>query len=185
MRKAVFLDRDGTIVVDKLYLGDPDEVEITLETVDAVRRWKCAGFLLVVVSNQSGIGRGFFPKEAVDAVNARMVEKYRHQGIELDEVLFCPHNPEKEECECRKPKPKMLFDAAERLDIDLSKSAMVGDRVTDPETGLAAGCAWNILLAETPPENLPEGVLVVPSISAAADAMLGEASLKSDQPRRD
>ena len=150
-------------------------MEVPPEAIDAARRWRDAGYLLVVVSNQSGIGRGLFPKEAVDAVNARMVEEYRRQGVELDDVLFCPHNPEEEECECRKPKPKMLLDAAKRLDIDLSLSAIVGDRVTDPETGLAAGCAWNILLAETPPKNLPEGAVVVPSISAAADIILGKA----------
>jgi len=172
MNKAVFLDRDGTLIVDKLYLGDPNGVEVKEEMAEAARRLKEGGYLLVVISNQSGIGRGFFTREAVDAVNGRMIEEYRSRGIEIDEVLYCPHNPESVECECRKPKPKLFFDAARRLDIDIAASAMIGDRATDPEAGLAAGCGMNILLAEKPSPGLSPEIVVVRDMPAAADAIL-------------
>jgi D-glycero-D-manno-heptose 1,7-bisphosphate phosphatase len=172
MDKAVFLDRDGTLIVDKLYLGDPDGVELPDDAVDAARKLEKAGYLLIVVSNQSGIGRGFFSEDAVEAVNAKMVEEYRKRGIEISDILFCPHNPEEAECECRKPSPKMILDAAEKLAIDVSASAMVGDRLTDPETGVAAGCGMNVLLAEATPTDLPAGIVVASGMEDAANLIL-------------
>jgi len=160
------------LIIDKLYLGDPDGVEVPDDAAEAAKKLRDAGYSLVVISNQSGIGRGFFTEEDVEAVNAKMLEEYRHRGIEIDETLYCPHDPESVECECRKPKPKLFFDAAKRLDIDIAASAMVGDRATDPEAGLAAGCGLNILLADKPSPGLSPEIVVVPDMLAAADAIL-------------
>ena len=145
MHKAMFLDRDGTVIEHVHYLNDPAGVRLVSDCVKALSAARAAGYLLVVISNQSIIGRGTGTKEEVDACNARMEELLRVEGIMLDLVLYCPHAPE-EECGCRKPKPGMLLDAADRLGIDLSQSVMIGDNITDVEAGENAGCAMSLYL---------------------------------------
>ncbi|HEY2954594.1 MAG TPA: HAD family hydrolase [Candidatus Eisenbacteria bacterium] len=137
-RPAVFLDRDGTIVVERGYLSDPSEIELLPGAARALRELKAAGYPLVVVSNQSGVGRGLFPASRVHEAMARLRGLLREHGVELDGIYFCPHRPD-EGCACRKPGTALLERAADDLRLDLKRSVMVGDKRLDPETGRRAG----------------------------------------------
>jgi D-glycero-D-manno-heptose 1,7-bisphosphate phosphatase len=143
-RRAVFLDRDGTLIEDVGYPRDPDRVRLLDGAVDALGALRRAGFALVVVSNQSGIGRGFVTQEEAEAVHARFVAELRARGIEPDDVRYCPHAPD-EGCTCRKPAPGLLLAAAGELGLDLTRSFMVGDKPADAETGRNAGCRTVLL----------------------------------------
>ena len=143
-RSAAFLDRDGTLVVERGYLAHADDLELLPHTVAGLRRLRELGCALVVVSNQSGVGRGFFPLSRVHEAMARLRRELRTHGIELDAVYFCPHRPDAG-CECRKPSPKLLRDAARNLRLALKRSVMIGDKQLDAATGRAAG-AWGVLV---------------------------------------
>ncbi len=145
MNKAVFLDRDGTVIEHVHYVTDPAKVAIVPGGVEALRQLWDDGYLLVVVSNQSLVGRGYGTIEDVEAVNARMLELLAEGGVTIDCVKYCPHRPE-DDCPNRKPQPGMLQEAAEELDIDLARSVMIGDNITDTEAGKNAGCSLNVLL---------------------------------------
>lgn len=153
--RAIFLDRDGTLIYDEDYLADPAKVTLMPGAVEAISKFKNAGYMLIIITNQSGIGRGIFSEEDMNQVNDKVSELFRDGGIEFDAVLFCPHTPE-DNCECRKPSPKLLIDAAEQFNIDLSNSVMIGDKKSDAECGIAAGCKYNIFLdngKQPPPDN--------------------------------
>jgi len=137
-RAAVFLDRDGTLVVERGYLADPADIELLPGVAGALRRLKAAGFALVVISNQSGVGRGLFPASRVHEAMARLRGALRASSVELDAIYFCPHRPEAG-CACRKPATGLLERAAEDLVLTLQGSAMVGDKRLDAETGRRAG----------------------------------------------
>jgi D-glycero-D-manno-heptose 1,7-bisphosphate phosphatase len=137
-RCGVFVDRDGTLVVEKGYLSRAEDLELLDGAAGALARLRAAGCALVVVSNQSGVGRGFFPLEGVHQAMARMRVLLRERGVEIDAVYFCPHRPEAG-CECRKPGTGMLRAAADNLNLSLRRSVMVGDKLLDVETGHAAG----------------------------------------------
>ncbi|MDB4470695.1 D-glycero-beta-D-manno-heptose 1,7-bisphosphate 7-phosphatase [Deltaproteobacteria bacterium] len=146
LRPAVFLDRDGTINVEKDYLIDPAEFDFIPGVPAALKKLQDAGYLLVVVSNQSGVARGYFSEEQVDKLHQHMVAMLTEAGVSLDGIYFCPHHPSAglgdylQNCNCRKGKPGMLQRAAVELDIDLQKSYMVGDKVADIQAGHAVGC---------------------------------------------
>lgn len=145
---AVFLDRDGTIIEDRGYIADPDHVQLIPGAADAIRRLSRAGFLVVVVSNQSGIARGFFDEAALSAVHQRVESALEAEGARLDGAYYCPYLDGSEavveayrvDSELRKPQPGMLLQAARELNIDLSRSWMIGDSPGDVEAGKAAGC---------------------------------------------
>ncbi len=137
-RAGVFVDRDGTLIVERGYLSDPDDIELLPGVPAALRRLQTAGLAVVVVSNQSGVGRGWFPLARVHAVMARLRELLRAAGAEPDAIWFCPHRPE-DGCSCRKPGTALLERAAEDLQLSLSHSFMVGDKRLDAETGRRAG----------------------------------------------
>ena len=139
LQKAVYLDRDGTIIIDKVYLSDPAEVELIQGVGEALATLSELGYLLVLITNQSGIGRGLFSEQAVESQHERLQELLAHYNVQLDLVKFCPHKPE-DHCACRKPSPKMLVDAAKILDIDLNDSFMIGDKSCDVLAGRRAGC---------------------------------------------
>lgn len=145
MNKAIFLDRDGTVIIDQGYLDDPAMVEIYPGVLEPLRELRKAGNLLIIITNQSGIARQMFSEKEMVKVNKRMVELFRSEGIEFDDILICPHAPE-DNCECRKPEPKLLIDSAEKFNIDLANSAIIGDKVSDAKCGIAAGCKYNIFL---------------------------------------
>lgn len=137
-RPAVFLDRDGTLIRETGYLSDPGAVELLPGVGRALRNLVEAEVPLVVVSNQSGVGRGRFGAGQVHAVMARMRAALRAHGVELSAVYFCPHRPE-EDCPCRKPKTGLLERAAEDLHLSLADSVMIGDKRIDAATGRIAG----------------------------------------------
>ena len=136
-RPAVFLDRDGTINVEVGYLSRPEDLRLINGSAGAVRRLNEAGFLVVVVSNQSGVARGYFSEEAVERVNEAMERRLRRRGARLDAIYYCPHHPEgvvdryRRECGCRKPAPGMVRRAQEDLGIDVPRSYVVGDHRGD------------------------------------------------------
>jgi D-glycero-D-manno-heptose 1,7-bisphosphate phosphatase len=180
-RGAFFLDRDGTINVDFAYIAEPDLIELIPGSAEAIVRARNAGFLVVVITNQSGIGRGLIQPEAMPRIHARLDELLRPVGAKIDDYRFCVHAPEMN-CDCRKPRTKLVEDAVAALGIDLSRSVFVGDRLSDVATGKSAGCAYSLLvrtgkgvqeeeslrLSPPPPETeVPDQV--VDDLSAAVD----------------
>lgn len=130
MRRAVFFDRDGTIIEEKGFIKDPEGVVLIPGAAEALKIAKAMGFLRILISNQSGIGRGYFGPQEVEAVNDRLKDLLAERGADVDDILYCPHAPE-EDCMCRKPRPGLLLEAAIRHVIDLKGSYMVGDREGD------------------------------------------------------
>ena len=145
--KAVFLDRDGTIIEDVGYLSSPQGVRLLTGTVEGLRRMREMSFKLVVITNQSGIARGYFSVSDYESVHSRLFDILGEEGIELDGAYFCPHHPEGKVapfgivCDCRKPKPGMLEQAAADLNLDLGASCMIGNSDADIGAGKAAGCS--------------------------------------------
>ncbi|MFN7684140.1 MAG: D-glycero-alpha-D-manno-heptose-1,7-bisphosphate 7-phosphatase [Oligoflexia bacterium] len=136
--KAVFLDRDGTLNEDPGYINHPDLMKLLPGVGQALRMLKDAGYFLVIVSNQSGVGRGIIPPGELPKIHIRMEELLAPSGVRIDAYSLCTHRPE-DGCPCRKPSPKLILDAASELNIDLGRSFMVGDKVVDLEAGRAAG----------------------------------------------
>jgi histidinol-phosphate phosphatase family protein len=137
-RAAAFLDRDGTLVVEREYLDDPLDLELLPGVAGALQSLRAAGYALIVVSNQSGAGRGLFPLSRVHEVMARLRVALRERGVELDAIYFCPHRPD-EGCACRKPGTALLERAAEDHQISLTASVMIGDKRIDAAAGQRAG----------------------------------------------
>ncbi len=144
-RFLVLLDRDGTVIEEKVYLSDPEGVELTPGASEGLRRLQEAGAELVIVSNQSGIARGKFTEAEAQAVNRRMVEMLRREGVSIRAVYYCPHGPD-DGCDCRKPAPGMLLRAAEETGLPLQDAVMVGDKAIDVEAGQRAGCRTVLVL---------------------------------------
>jgi D,D-heptose 1,7-bisphosphate phosphatase len=144
--KAVFLDKDGTLIPDIPYNVDTKKVTLSDGVVEGLQVLQSHGYLLVVVSNQSGIARGYFSIEQLNAVKERITRMCSNVGIYLDGFYYCPHHPDgiisgyDQECDCRKPNPGLLLKAANDMDIDLSSSWMIGDILHDVEAGHRAGC---------------------------------------------
>ena len=145
MRRAVFLDRDGTINVEKDYLYRIEELEFIDGSVEAIRLLNEAGFLVVVVSNQSGVARGYYTENDVELLHRHIDSELEKSGAHVDAWMFCPHHPDvvgndSPPCDCRKPLPGMLKGAARRHQITLETSVMIGDKLADVGAGIAAGC---------------------------------------------
>jgi len=144
-KRAVFLDRDGTINADVGYPGEYGQIKIYPYSFQALRKINAAGFLAVVVTNQSGIGRGFFSEAALADIHRRMIAEFAARGARVDAVYYCPHydlsdDPRyRMDCSCRKPHPEMGRRAAAALGLDLSRSYMIGDKVEDVQFGLNIG----------------------------------------------
>ncbi|WP_456452345.1 D-glycero-alpha-D-manno-heptose-1,7-bisphosphate 7-phosphatase [Hydrogenimonas sp.] len=140
MRKALFLDRDGVINVDHGYVSRIEDFEFVPGILDFVKAAQAKGYLPIVVTNQSGIGRGYYTAEDFERLTAHMLEKMREHGIVIDrsQVLHCPHDPDAG-CGCRKPEPGMFRVAKERFDIDMAGSVMIGDKPSDIEAAERAG----------------------------------------------
>ncbi|XPV76277.1 MAG: D-glycero-alpha-D-manno-heptose-1,7-bisphosphate 7-phosphatase [Desulfovibrio sp.] len=137
MNKVVFLDRDGTIIADKHYLSDPAGVELLPNAALGLQSMKEQGFSLVIVSNQSGIGRGYFSNHDLMACMDRLEELLKPYDVTFDAVLYCPHAPE-EECTCRKPLTGMVTESS--VSFDPARSAVVGDKACDVNLGKALNC---------------------------------------------
>ncbi|MGD0198641.1 MAG: HAD family hydrolase [Solirubrobacteraceae bacterium] len=145
-RRAVFLDRDGTLIADPGYLRDPGRVELLPGAAAALAELARRGALLVVVSNQSGIGRGLITPQEARSVHDRFAHLLEQAGVALDDAYYCPHAPDAG-CTCRKPLPGMLLQAAREHGIDLDRSTMIGNSADDIAAGQAAG-AFTILLLD-------------------------------------
>lgn len=137
-KKAVFLDRDGTLIIDYGYVHQISQVELLPGVPESLIRLQGLGFELIVVSNQSGIGRGFFTSREVDEVNRYLQYLLSEYGVTITDFYYCPHSPA-EKCICRKPKPGLLLKALKEHQIDPTHSYFVGDKLTDAEAALAAG----------------------------------------------
>ncbi len=142
-RRALFLDRDGTLIVDVGYPKDPALVEILPGAVDALKAL-AHDWVFVVISNQSGIGRGLITPIEATAVHDRFIALFAAEGVAFAGVYYCPHAPDAG-CPCRKPAPGLLHDAARDLELDLAASVMLGDKESDVAAGLAAGCRASLL----------------------------------------
>jgi len=139
--KAVFLDRDGTInrMLENDYVKTWEEFEFLPGAAEAIRALKAKGYLVIIVTNQRGIGRGVMTKEDLEHIHRRMCEELASAGAYIDDIFYCPHNIE-DDCQCRKPRPALLLQAQAKWDIDLGRSILIGDMESDIEAGRAAGC---------------------------------------------
>ena len=179
LKRAVFLDRDGTLNVDKDYLSRPEQVEIIPGTRPALRRLMDAGFLLFIVTNQSGIGRGYYTLAQMHAVNERLCTELARDGVRFEKIYFAPEAPD-QPSRGRKPSPQFLFDARDEFGLDLAQSYMIGDKLIDLECGWNAGVKRSILVrtgygADTEKQATEKirRPVVVDDISAAAEWVLG------------
>jgi D-glycero-D-manno-heptose 1,7-bisphosphate phosphatase len=141
---AVFLDRDGTLIEDLGYPREPERIRLLDGVGAGLRTLRDAGFALVVISNQSGIGRGIIDPAEATAVHDRFITLLGAEQVQLDATHYCPHAPS-DGCDCRKPEPTMLVRAAADLDISLGDSFMVGDKLSDAQAGHRAGCRTILL----------------------------------------
>jgi D-glycero-D-manno-heptose 1,7-bisphosphate phosphatase len=146
MVPAIFLDRDGVLIENRSdYVRDWSHVKIYPEAVHALSLSAIKNYKIVIVTNQSAVGRGLISIEVANEINNRLVNLICHQGGHIDAVYMCPHKPD-DECSCRKPKPGLLLRASQELSLDLTRSWMIGDAWTDVLAGQAAGVRQAILL---------------------------------------
>jgi D-glycero-D-manno-heptose 1,7-bisphosphate phosphatase len=145
-RKTVFLDRDGTLIHDKpgFYLHHPDQIRFYRGVIQGLRRLAAAGFELVVVSNQSGIARGFLDEPMLRRIHTELLRRLRRHGIELTGIYYCPHHPD-EKCSCRKPQTTLADRAVRRHGLTLEGSFMIGDKRADVDLGKALGIPTALL----------------------------------------
>jgi D-glycero-D-manno-heptose 1,7-bisphosphate phosphatase len=177
-KPAVFLDRDGTIIEDRDYLRRREEVVIFPGAAGALKQLQAAGFLLFIVSNQSGVGRGYFTLGDVEKVNRHLAEELAREGVRFEKIYFAPEAPE-QPSRGRKPSPQFLFDARDEFGVDLARSFMIGDKLIDVECGWNAGVKQSLLvrtgygakLEKASPEKLARAV-VVNDLAAAAKWIL-------------
>jgi len=143
---AVFLDRDGTIIEDRGYLNHPDLLELIPNAAEAIASLNRASLKTIVVSNQSGVARGFFPESLLTVLHEKMLALLSEKDARIDAVYYCPHHPHVGEppyrtnCDCRKPKTGMLERAANDFSLDVARSYLIGDKISDMQTAMNAGC---------------------------------------------
>ena len=146
-KKAIFLDRDGVINKEVGYLSDPNKFIIIKGVIKALTLFKQKGFLLIVITNQAGIARGYYTEELLNEIHEKMITLLKENNIVLDDIYFCPHHPDfSGPCDCRKPNPGMILKAKKKHNIDLQSSYMVGDTLNDIKTGLNAKCRTVLVL---------------------------------------
>ena len=186
--RAVFLDRDGTVIRDVGYLGRPEQVELLPGAAGGLARLAEAGFLLIVVTNQSGVGRGMFGEQAVRETNAEVRRQLSAAGVELHGVYYCPYHPEavlaeyRRQSDLRKPQPGMLLKAAAEMNIDLARSWMVGDSPCDVSAGRRAGCRTILIAAPKPPGVPAELPDAEPDFEARDLAAAAQLICREDRP---
>lgn len=169
--KLIILDRDGVINVDsEQFIKSPDEWKPIPGSLEAIARLNQWGWRVVVASNQSGVGRGLFGMDTLNAINDKMVKSLAQVGGRLDAIFFCPHAADST-CECRKPKPGMLIQVGERFNADLNGVPVVGDSLRDLQAGVAVGCTPYLVLTGKGMKTqqdpaLPPGTLVYPDLAA-------------------
>lgn len=179
MNKAVFLDRDGTINVEKNYLYRIEDFEFLPGALEGLRRFKEAGYLLIIVTNQSGIGRGYYTEKQYKELETWMCDQLKKYGAAIDGIYYCPHLPDakveqyRKECNCRKPKKGMFEAAIREYDIDVSESIAIGDNPRDLalcENGVTTG--YLVYAKEFQKETLPNIHYIEGGIEQAASEFL-------------
>lgn len=178
MNRAVFLDRDGTIIEERSYLSRPEDVVLFPGAPAALKRLHDAGFKLFIVSNQSGIGRGYFTLADVERVNQHLLRELARDGVRFEKVYIAPEPPDTPS-RGRKPSPQFLFDARDEFGVDLAKSYMIGDKMIDLECGWNAGVKQCILVrtgygaeAERNFAGKLRSAMVMDELGAVADWLL-------------
>jgi len=174
-KKAVFLDKDGTLIVDVPYNVNPALIVLSGHCLNGLKRLQQHGYLLVVISNQAGVAMGYFEEAALTAVEKQLKELLTSAGIVLNGFYYCPHHPA-DHCNCRKPAPGLLYRAAAELSIDLKASWMIGDILDDVEAGTRAGCKSILIDNDNETEwlvnELRTPAAVALTINEAADYIL-------------
>ncbi len=171
--KLIILDRDGVINVDSdQFIKSPDEWKPIPGALEAIARLNQWGWRVVVASNQSGVGRGLFGMDTLNAINDKMVRSLAQVGGRLDAIFFCPHAADST-CDCRKPKPGMLLQIGERFNVDLAGVPVVGDSLRDLQAAVAAGAKPYLVLTgkgeiTRASPDLPAGTLIYPDLDAVA-----------------
>jgi D-glycero-D-manno-heptose 1,7-bisphosphate phosphatase len=184
--RTVILDRDGTIVIDRGYLSDPDGLEFLPHAAEGLRWFHDHGYRLVVITNQSGVGRGLFPIERVYAMNERLELMVEAIGARLAAIYFCPHAPDAA-CDCRKPAQGLFVRAATELQFDPQSTIVIGDKLSDVEFGTRAG-AMTILIAPASPRDAgvrqPAGQVRPDAVAAnlAEAARIVGSGLRAERP---
>ncbi|MDR2342423.1 MAG: D-glycero-beta-D-manno-heptose 1,7-bisphosphate 7-phosphatase [Campylobacteraceae bacterium] len=145
--RAIFLDRDGVINIDKGYVYKKEDFVFAPDVFDTLYYLQSKGYLLFVVTNQSGIARGYYTKDDFLKLTKYMIGEFTKRDIKITKLYYCPHAPEAN-CQCRKPNPKMLFDAQKEFDIDMNVSWLIGDKTSDIEAGLRAGVGNLVYVGE-------------------------------------
>lgn len=161
--RAFFLDRDGVINVDHGYVFCAENFKFMADIFPVLRGLSAKGYLLVVVTNQSGIGRGYYSEEDYQKLMNWMLERLSCEGIEVSAVYSCPHSPE-EGCDCRKPAPGMLLQAKQELGLDMSESWMIGDKASDMDAAKAAGIPNRVFLGEVVPTSATVSVATLAEV---------------------
>lgn len=196
---AIFLDRDGTIIEDVGYLRSPDQVKLLPGAAASIRRFAKAGYKVVVISNQSGIARGMFSEDQLTAIHERMEALLKEHGAQLDAAYYCPYldGPEatvdeyRRDSDQRKPKPGMILEAAQELDLDLARSWMIGDAARDVQAGAQAGCRtmWLSCESDVGQDSKVSPTFVVEDLREAAGLverdMMASENDKHDHPREE
>lgn len=160
--RAVFLDRDGTMARDVHYCRRVEDFELLAAVPKAIKLLSASGFKVVLITNQSGIARGYFTEETLAQINKKMEDELAEHGAHLDAIYYCPHHPD-EGCECRKPKTALFKRATKELDIDLDHSFVIGDMQMDVDAGKVLGC--KTVLVTTGPQG-GEGIVDPPDYVA-------------------
>ncbi|MGN2610887.1 D-glycero-beta-D-manno-heptose 1,7-bisphosphate 7-phosphatase [Aliivibrio fischeri] len=174
-KPAVFIDRDGVINVDHGYVHKRDDFEYIDGVFEATKKLKEMGYLLVLVTNQSGIARGMFTEDQFEILTEWMDWNFADNGVDFDGIYYCPHHPEatvekyKEACDCRKPNPGMLVSAQRFLDIDMENSIMIGDKKEDMMAAQAAGVGTRILVRTGKPVTEEGEALATAVLDSVAD----------------
>jgi D-glycero-D-manno-heptose 1,7-bisphosphate phosphatase len=148
VRRALFLDRDGVVNVEKNYLHKIEDFELMDGIVEVCRAYQDQGYLIIIVTNQSGISRGYYTEEDFALLSRWMVEHFKSLGVTITHIYHCPHHESIDgACECRKPEPGMFLEAQKTYDVDMKNSVMIGDNERDIEAAIKAGVGRNVLLS--------------------------------------
>lgn len=170
LSRAVFLDRDGTMAPDVNYCSRPEDFNLFPETARAIRRLNKLGFKVIVITNQSGVARGYFDENTLAKIHEKMTRELSKDGAHIDGIYYCPHHPE-DNCACRKPQPGMILQAAKEHNIDLKKSFMVGDSQADIELGKAVSCK-TVLIRSLKTDVRAQPDVAVTNLIDAADKII-------------
>lgn len=146
--KAVFFDRDNTLIIDSDYMHKIEDFKLYPDTISSLKSIQSKGYKIFIVTNQSGIGRGYFSLDQMHEFNRHMLKCFKENEIEITDLVYCPHSPD-DKCDCRKPEPRLINELIHKYDIDKSNSYMVGDKLSDAQAGKNAGITGILLKKES------------------------------------